>query len=97
MSTEDAVAEGAVDTINNLRAKILHTLSVYPFLSSSMVHVGIGTSTPTSLWKPILEALIQEGRICELQIQRKSPLSRAQSYTIYHLPDNEYPIASEAF
>lgn len=91
----EQVMEGASSTIDQTRDKILHILSIYPFLSRSMIHVAIGTSTPTTLWKPILDQLIEEKKVCSLNFQRNSPLDRSQSYTIYHLPENEYKVESE--
>lgn len=92
----ESVMEGASSTIDQTRDKILHTLTIFPFLSRSMIHVGIGTSTPTTLWKPILDQLVAEGKVRVTKFQRNSPLDRSQSYTIYHLPENEYKVEPTA-
>lgn len=72
------------------REKILHALEVFPFLSNSMIHMAIGTSNSTLLWKPVLEALVAEGSVVETTHSAKTPIDRSQSYTIYHLPINSY-------
>lgn len=84
-------AEDNVSDVQTLvKDKILHALEIFPFISNSMIHMAIGTSTPTMLWKPILEQLVREGNILETTVTAKSPLDRQQTYTIYHLPKNEY-------
>lgn len=71
--------------------RILHTLEVFPFLSSSMIHVGIGTASPTNLWKPVLQELVEVGKVSVTEITANSPSDRRQAYTIYHLPHRQYP------
>lgn len=84
-------AEDNASNVQDLvRDKILHALEIFPFISNSMIHMAIGTSTPTMLWKPILEQLVKDGAILETTITAKSPLDRQQTYTIYHLPKNAY-------
>lgn len=87
---DDAVSTAAEEYIDILRTKILFSLKVYPFLSPSMLHVALGTATSTALWKPILEALIVEGKVNEAKVQLTSPHDRSQTYTILHLSDNTY-------
>lgn len=75
-----------------VRERILHTLSIYPFISSSMLHIGIGTSNPVTLWRPILAELVAEGVVVVTQVSATTPQQRAQSYQIYHLATHEYPL-----
>lgn len=85
--TEDTHLHEAAD---ECRARILHALEIFPYLSSSMIHIAIGTSTSTKLWRPILGKLVEEGVVCETQRACKGPNDRNQNYTIYHLPANPY-------
>ena len=48
-----------------VREKILRVLGVYPTISPAMLHIGIGTSVRTSLWRPILDKLIAEELVTE--------------------------------
>lgn len=88
--TSEDTSAGGSDVNTLIRDKILHVLEIFPYISNSMIHMAIGTSTPTILWKPILEQLVKEGLILETTITAKSPLDRQQTYTIYHLPKNAY-------
>jgi hypothetical protein len=66
-----------------IRARIAHTLSIYPKLSHSMLQIGIGTGFPPSLWNPVLDAMIREGTIIREQVQATNPVTkRDQTYTI---------------
>lgn len=68
-----------------LRAKILHTLSVYPYLSASMLQVGIGTAISPKIWHPVKDALIREGLIIQEEIRTRSHAGRDQVYSIIRL------------
>lgn len=45
------------------RERIKKILSIYPRLSPSMLHTGLGPSTPAQLWKPILQQMVDEGLV----------------------------------
>ena len=83
---DDSMAQ----VIEETKLRILHALEVFPFISGSMVHLAIGTATSGTLWKPILQGLLKEGRIKIHQLQAKGPTGRMQTYTLYHLPKNKY-------
>lgn len=85
-TTQDSLA----NVVEITRSKILYALEIFPFINASMIHMGIGTSTSTSLWKPILNDLINEGLVQETVVNAKSPLDRNQLHTVYHLPKNLY-------
>lgn len=87
MNTENTSMQEVVDLT---RAKILHQLEIFPFLSRSMIHVSVGTATPTQLWVPILDALIEEGLVTTTELSCKTPVDRNQVYTVYHLATHEY-------
>ncbi len=68
-----------------LREKILFGLKVYPFIGRSMLHQFLQTSTPASIWKPILNELIAEGLVIEEEVTLTTPHERTQTYNIIHL------------
>jgi hypothetical protein len=92
IAPEDAVFpdDGMAQVIEETKIRILHALEVFPFISSSMLHQAIGTATSGRLWKPILEGLIEDGKVCCLEFPAKGAAGRAQTYTIYHLPKYPY-------
>jgi hypothetical protein len=82
--------DSMLQVVEQTKLRILHGLEVFPFISQSMLHQAIGTSTPGDLWKPCLAELVSERKVVETSISARSPTGRAQSYTIYHLPKNPY-------
>lgn len=68
-----------------IRDKIVHILSIYPKLSHSMLQVGIGTSMPPGIWKPVLLKMIGEGIIENTSRSTSTPTGRVQAYTILSL------------
>jgi hypothetical protein len=91
MSGEAAMIEEGEDfvelraTRQIMRAKILHTLSIWPYLNPSMLQVGIGTAVSPRIWHPVKEALIKEGLIVQEEIRARSHVGRDQVYTILRL------------
>ena len=73
-----------------IREQILFSLKVWPYVSPSQLHVGLGTATPSNLWRMVLDGLIEEGLVCKRQIKLISPRERNQTYTILHLACNDY-------
>lgn len=69
--------------------KIMHVLSVYPQLSYSMLQVGIGTAVPPTIWRPILQGLIEDGEVEVREEVREAPSGRHQLYTILSLGDQQ--------
>lgn len=82
--------DGLAGHVQMLREKILFGLGVYPYLSPTMLHTFLGTSTSTHVWKPILNQLIAEGLVVSEEAKLTSPHERQQSYTILHLATNQY-------
>jgi hypothetical protein len=70
------------DGAKQMTDKMLHLLKIFPRISPSMMQVGLGPATPPKFWRPILETLIQEGKIKRETEQYESPNGRTQSYTI---------------
>ncbi len=75
------------DTDQTIRERIIHTLSIYPQLSPSMLQVGMGTSLIPALWKPVLEKMCEEGIVTQKHESRETPAGRQQSYTIIKLTE----------
>ena len=72
----------AEDTIEN---KIIRLLRIYPKISPSMMQIGIGSSLPVNIWKPILNKLIEDGTVKEDFLVVPSASGRQQSHTILSL------------
>lgn len=84
------LTDDMAQVIEQTRDRILHALEVFPFISQSMLHQAIGTSTSGKLWKPVLDELVEKGQVVITEHQAKSPTGRAQCYTVFHLAKNEY-------
>ncbi len=69
------------------RERILHTLSIWPKISPSMLQVGIGTAIPPVLWRPELKKLIDEGVVRKYEVSGKGISGRDQVYTIVTLAE----------
>lgn len=81
------MSEAADVLIGGVRDKILHTLTIYPGLSPSMLGIGIGTAIPSDVWKPILNQLEDEHLIKIARIVKETPGGRQQMYTVITLWD----------
>ncbi|MEB3061026.1 hypothetical protein VJJ74_07700 [Parvimonas micra] len=77
-------------TASLIRARIIHALEVYPFISSSMLHIALGTSTSTMMWRPILMQLEAEGLVTKTEVRVQTPIGRNQVPIVYHLTKNPY-------
>lgn len=73
------------DTTEQIRAKIAHILGIFPILSPSMLQVALGTSLPSTLWKPLLEDMVAEGIVLRQAVSTETPAGRQQSYTTLSL------------
>lgn len=90
-TNEEALSDSANEYLAQLEQKILYGLSIYKFVSPTMLHVFLGTSTPASLWKDqVLQSLIASGQVISENVTLTSPFDRSQSYTVLHLPENVY-------
>lgn len=89
-----ALDDNMATVIEQTKLRILHALKIFPFISGSMLHQAIGTSTSGDLWKPLLAELIEEGKVVEGTLQAETVTGRSQTYTFYHLPENSHPMAN---
>jgi hypothetical protein len=90
---EDGLEGEVLDSEKTIRDKIIHVLTIYPRISTSMLQIGVGTSLMPGLWKPILQGMIQEGIIIQERKIFKTPTDRDQSYTILSLNPDKLPCA----
>ena len=79
------VNDMSIDEKENVRERILHTLSIYPRLQPSMLHVGIGFHVEASVWRPVLNTMIDIGEVIQSTEQHTSPAGRLNQYTILSL------------
>jgi len=94
MTDHDEPQSGELmNTENTIREKIRHVMMIYPRISNSMLQVGMGTSLQPSIWKPIFNAMVREGRILQSYETWSTPSGRSQSYTILQLNPEHYPNA----
>lgn len=75
------------DSEKTIRERIIHVLSIYPKVSTSMLQVGVGTSLMPALWKPVLAQMIVDGIVIEERECHTTPTGRMQTYTVLSLAD----------
>lgn len=81
-----SVIVGLEPTSEEIRVKILHILSIYPVISPTMLQSGLGASWRPIFWRPVLEALIKEGKVEEVKDSMMTPTDRYNTYTKLSLP-----------
>ena len=86
--TSAAVEEADEEVQAQIRAKILHTLKVYPVISPTMLQSGgLGPSVRPSVWRPVLQELIAEGKVVQDTIPSSTPSGRYNAYQRLYLPE----------
>lgn len=88
--SDDAHEEVTV-AMDDVKARILHTLEIFPYISRSMIQVALGPGLSPKFWDGPLSALVDEGRIKLVETVIASPGGRALNKVIYHLPCYPYP------
>lgn len=69
-----------------IEMKILHILRIYPLISPTMLQAGLGPSCKPAIWRPVLLALIEEGKVIEEHESLLTPTDRSNTYTKLSLP-----------
>lgn len=69
-----------------IEAKILHILGIYPVISPTMLQSGLGPYTKPALWRPVLAELILTGQVVETQESLQTPSERYNTYSKLSLP-----------
>lgn len=69
-----------------LEAKIVYLLGVFPKMTPSMLQIMIGSSLSPKIWKPLLNRLIESGRL-QMDVSIKEPpfSDRSQTFHIISL------------
>lgn len=70
-----------IESPDDVKKRIIYTLRIYPKISVAMLHVGIGTTIKTEIWRPILETLISEGIVHREFTVHLSPGGKNRTYT----------------
>lgn len=83
--TDESVMAAANANAKHIEDKILRLLAVFPKLSPSMIQIGIGSSMPATMWRPVLEDLVSRGQISRDTIIAPSGSGRTQNYTVISL------------
>lgn len=68
-----------------IRDKILKVLEIYPKISPSMLQIGIGSSIPTKIWRPVFDKMVEDGTLVQDDIVSLSSTDRNQVYRVVHL------------
>ena len=68
------------EDVDQLQAKILHVLGIYPGISSTMLQMGLSPSTPPKLWRPILDLLVHKGFVTRRTEYLSTPTGRSNTY-----------------
>lgn len=68
----------------SIAQKILHLLTHYPRISPSMMQIGIGSSLPANIWRPVLNKLLEKRIIMQDLIVDMSSTGRQQTHTILY-------------
>ena len=88
VAVENTQLEEALDEV---KAKLMHLLEVYPYISRAMIQTGLSPALPPKIWDPILQGAVEAKEICYVEIQAESPNGRTLTKGIYHLPRFPYP------
>ena len=83
-----ADADIEVSVMSTIRLKIIAVLKIYPKISPSMLQCGIGSSLPATLWRPVLQEMVDAA---EVEINHEVHLSgngRSTSYAIISLVEH---------
>ncbi len=75
----------------DIKEKIIHILTIYPFLSRAMIQTGLSPALPPKLWGPILDRMVEEGVVTHYDVQTVAPNGRNLVKGIFHLPTMKHP------
>ena len=80
MSVESSEDDFIPTTDDIIRTRLIHTLTIYPGISPSMLQVGIGTAISPKMWHPIMQKLKDEGLVIEDERMAQNPGGRDLTY-----------------
>lgn len=84
--------ESLDDAVSDVRAKIIHLLEVFPYISRAMIQTGLSPALPPKLWDPVLQQLVTEKVVQYIEVTTTTPGGRVLTKGIYHLPKFPYPV-----
>lgn len=85
-AAELAVVEDTeMDQKKLITSKVVYTLGIYPRLSPSMLQVGLGTSLPPALWRPVIDELVDQGILIREHVSAETPSGRLQTHVTLSL------------
>lgn len=73
--------EIADDVREEIAAKIVHLLGIYPVISPTMLQGGLGPSLKPALWRPVLDGLVESGVVVKETESLMTPAERYNEYT----------------
>lgn len=79
------------DNHNVLANRILHILDCFPKISPSMVQISLGSGVPTSMWRPVLDKLVEDGEVYRYQKTVVTPAGRSQVITVISSQPDDDP------
>ncbi len=85
MTSPSEPAQVAQNPNDGIRDNILHILGIFPVISTSMLHITLGGSLPTSIWKPVLDSLVESRVVDRRDHVAKAPNGRTRHYTVLSL------------
>lgn len=97
MDIDDGLRISAVDTTQKLKDKITFVLTVYPRLSPSMLHTGIGPNVQPQVWRPVLEQMIAEGTVLRTDEGVLTHLDQFRTFTVLKLNAAVYQAAKDRY
>lgn len=65
--------------------RILKVLEIYPKISPSMLQIGIGSSIPSAMWRPVFQKMLDKGTLIQDDIVALSSTERHQIYRVIRL------------
>ena len=68
-----------------IQEQLTHLLKVYPVLSPTLIQGLLGSNIRPTFWKPVLEAMIDEGSISRDEVQAQNAYGQFRSYTCIRL------------
>ena len=86
MTIDEGSQNKVPQTAEEIEARILHLLNIYPVISPTMLQGGLGPYTKPALWRPVLVHLIDKGQVVESQESLQTPSDRYNTYTKLSLP-----------
>lgn len=90
---EQAIVDTEVQE-QEVEAKILHLLAIYPVISPTMLQSGLGPYTKPAVWRPVLQRLIEEKKVVETQESLQTPSDRYNTYNKLSLPNVQVLVGS---